>query len=285
MTEPTTIATAQVVTSRRACTGTQCGQKSMPAQGVGQMGLPIQIILTRQLAGYLSVPLFLVDPKGDLLFYNEPAEAILGRRFDETGAMPAAVWSSMLPALDDRGQPIPPAERPLMITVTQHRPVYKRYYPPRHERRAAADRGCFDPDHRPARRVSGRGGSVLGDQSDHARDPVRHPRLGRRTGTGDRPLRRQHLDRGGAGRRRHAPAARRRHRHPSSRGADPEGDQAGRHPPDPSPHGPHPGPGLLRPALQSRDRGPHLGAGERHALARGPPLALPLAALVPGSPA
>ncbi len=92
------------------------------------MALPIQIILTRQLAGYLSVPLFLVDPKGDLLFYNEPAEAILGRRFDETGAMPAAIWSSMLPALDGQGQPIPAAERPLMITVTQHRPVYKRYF-------------------------------------------------------------------------------------------------------------------------------------------------------------
>ena len=57
------------------------------------MGLPIQIILTRQLAGYLSVPLFLVDPEGDLLFYNEPAEAILGQRFEETGAMPAARWS------------------------------------------------------------------------------------------------------------------------------------------------------------------------------------------------
>ena len=42
------------------------------------MAYPIQIILTRQLAAYLSVPLFLVDPKANLLFYNEPAEAILG---------------------------------------------------------------------------------------------------------------------------------------------------------------------------------------------------------------
>ena len=92
------------------------------------MGLPIQIILTRQLAGYLSVPLFLIDPKGDLLYYNEPAEAILGRRFDETGAMPAAVWSSMLPALDDQGEPIPSAERPLMITLAKHRPAYKRFF-------------------------------------------------------------------------------------------------------------------------------------------------------------
>ena len=48
------------------------------------MAHPIQIILMRQLAGYLSVPLFLVGPNGDLLFYNEPAEAIIGRRFDET---------------------------------------------------------------------------------------------------------------------------------------------------------------------------------------------------------
>jgi PAS domain-containing protein len=92
------------------------------------MALPIQIILIRQLAGYLSVPLFLVDPKGDLLFYNEPAEAILGRRFDETGRMPAAVWSSMLPAVDEHGQPIPAADRPLMITVVEHRPVYKRFF-------------------------------------------------------------------------------------------------------------------------------------------------------------
>jgi hypothetical protein len=42
------------------------------------MSHPIQIILTRQLAGYLSVPTFLVDPNGTLLFYNEPAEVLLG---------------------------------------------------------------------------------------------------------------------------------------------------------------------------------------------------------------
>ena len=72
------------------------------------MALPIQIILTRQLAGHLGVPLFLVDPKGDLLFYNEPAEAILGRRFEETGAMPASVWSTIFTPVDEHGEPIPP---------------------------------------------------------------------------------------------------------------------------------------------------------------------------------
>ena len=92
------------------------------------MTLPIQIILTRQLAGYLSVPVFLVDPKGDLLYYNEPAEAILGRRFDETGAMPAAVWSSVFTPVDDHGQAIPPQDLPLMKTLAKQRPAYKRFY-------------------------------------------------------------------------------------------------------------------------------------------------------------
>lgn len=92
------------------------------------MAHPIQIILFRQLAAYLSVPLFLVDPKGNLLFYNEPAEALLGRRFDETGVMPLEEWSSAFTRVDDEGQPIPPEDLPLMITLTKKRPAYKRYH-------------------------------------------------------------------------------------------------------------------------------------------------------------
>jgi PAS domain-containing protein len=92
------------------------------------MALPIQIILIRQLAGYLGVPLYLVDPKGDLLFYNEPAEALIGLRFEETGAMPAKTWTSMLMPMDEQGQAIPPEELPLMIALATQRPAYKRFY-------------------------------------------------------------------------------------------------------------------------------------------------------------
>jgi len=89
---------------------------------------PIQIILTRQLAAYLSVPVFLVDPKGNLLFYNEPAEIVLGRRFDETGVMPAAEWSSVFTVVDDGGQAIPPDQLPLMIALTRRRPAHSRFF-------------------------------------------------------------------------------------------------------------------------------------------------------------
>jgi PAS domain-containing protein len=92
------------------------------------MALPIQIILIRQLAGYLGVPLFLADPKGDLLFYNEPAEAIVGLRFEETGAIPARTWTSMFTPTDEQGQPIPPEELPLIMALATRRPAYKRFY-------------------------------------------------------------------------------------------------------------------------------------------------------------
>ena len=41
---------------------------------------PIQIILARQLASSLDMPILLVDTLGTLIYYNEPAEAILGQR-------------------------------------------------------------------------------------------------------------------------------------------------------------------------------------------------------------
>jgi PAS domain-containing protein len=92
------------------------------------MSHPIEIILTRQLAEYLSVPLLLVDSKGDLLFFNEPAEAILGRRFEETGRIPAGEWSRMVTAVDDQGRPIAPEELPPMTTLATRLPAHRRLH-------------------------------------------------------------------------------------------------------------------------------------------------------------
>ena len=37
----------------------------------------IEVILARQLAEYMDMPIFIVDLSGDLLFFNGPAEVIL----------------------------------------------------------------------------------------------------------------------------------------------------------------------------------------------------------------
>ena len=92
------------------------------------MSHPIEIILTRQLAEYLSVPLLLVDSKGDLLFFNEPAEGILGRRFEDTGRIPPEEWSRMLSTVDDDGRPVPPEDLPLMTTLATRLPAHRRLH-------------------------------------------------------------------------------------------------------------------------------------------------------------
>jgi PAS domain-containing protein len=84
----------------------------------------IELILMRQLAGYLAMPIFLVDADGTLVFYNEPAERILGQRFDETGEMPASEWATAFAPTDDAGRPIAPEKVPLAIACVERRPAH-----------------------------------------------------------------------------------------------------------------------------------------------------------------
>jgi PAS domain-containing protein len=86
----------------------------------------IELILTRQWASYLSVPIFLVGSDGTLIFYNEPAEAILGHRFEETGEMPAAEWAVAYTATDESGALLPAEQLPLMVALNQGRPAHRR---------------------------------------------------------------------------------------------------------------------------------------------------------------
>lgn len=88
----------------------------------------IEVILMRQLAGYLAMPIFVVDPEGNLLFYNEPAEALLGRRFDEAGPMPMAEWSTVFTPTDEDGTPIPPEDLPLVIALQEHQPAHRIFW-------------------------------------------------------------------------------------------------------------------------------------------------------------
>ena len=85
----------------------------------------IEIILTRQLASYLRVPILIVDPHGDLLFFNESAEPILGRRFDETGMIHRGEWSRLFQPTNDDGSPVPREEQPLFIATQKQRPAYR----------------------------------------------------------------------------------------------------------------------------------------------------------------
>ena len=65
------------------------------------------------------MPIFVVDPVGTLLFYNEPAEPILGKRFEETGEMPMSEWLTSFEPTDEGGMPLAPTEDPLAIALAE----------------------------------------------------------------------------------------------------------------------------------------------------------------------
>ena len=88
----------------------------------------IEVILARHLAEYLAMPIFIVNPDGDLIFYNEPAETILGTRYAETGSMPATEWSTVFHPMDHERSLLSPEELPLMIALSKRHPAHKLFW-------------------------------------------------------------------------------------------------------------------------------------------------------------
>ncbi len=84
----------------------------------------VEVILTRRWASYLAGPVWLMGEDGSLLYYNEPAGAILGRRFDEAGAMPLAELSNIFQIQADDGSALPPEAIPVGIALRQRRPAH-----------------------------------------------------------------------------------------------------------------------------------------------------------------
>jgi len=87
----------------------------------------IEIILSRQLADCLSMPVFITDTTGNLIFYNEPAENILGTRFEDTGEMKVETWSTIFKQQDDKGKLLSPEELPLVRTLKDCYPYHKTF--------------------------------------------------------------------------------------------------------------------------------------------------------------
>lgn len=92
------------------------------------MAQAVELILARQLASGLSVPVLLVDARGDTLFYNEPAELVFGRPFDTIDALPFEERSAMLGPRRADGEPLPVDRLPGMLAMRDRRPAHAGFY-------------------------------------------------------------------------------------------------------------------------------------------------------------
>src|SRR5262245_46443443 len=87
---------------------------------------PVEMILARQLVGYLSVPVILVDTTGVVVFYNEPAERMLGVRFEETGRIEREEADRLVELSDDPAAKPGDTGHPLEIALEERRPAHAR---------------------------------------------------------------------------------------------------------------------------------------------------------------
>ncbi len=85
----------------------------------------VEVILMKQVASYLATPVFVVNPAGNLVYFNEPAETLLGRRYEETGEMPQSEWATIFTPTDEDGVPIPPEGLPLVRALVDRRPAHR----------------------------------------------------------------------------------------------------------------------------------------------------------------
>lgn len=85
------------------------------------------LILAREFASNLSTPTLVTDADGNLVFYNEAAEGVIGRRLSEVGDMPLDEWIAGFEPRTLDSQPLAPEDRPGRIALDQRRPSHLRY--------------------------------------------------------------------------------------------------------------------------------------------------------------
>jgi PAS domain S-box-containing protein len=84
------------------------------------------LILARGLASSIATSMFLVDPEGNLVYFNERAEGILGQSYAEAGELSAEEWGTMFRQEDPQtGENIPREALPLTIALAERRPAHR----------------------------------------------------------------------------------------------------------------------------------------------------------------
>ena len=85
----------------------------------------VVLILARELASNIATPMLVIDEVGTIVFFNEPAEKVLGASFASVGEVSAEEYDGEWATTDPDGNEISLLTGPLSRVVSDHTPAHR----------------------------------------------------------------------------------------------------------------------------------------------------------------
>ena len=83
----------------------------------------VELILARNLLSAVELAAFIIDTDGTVVFFNDSAGTLIGRRFEEVGPLHRDQWSSEFGPFDEFGQLVPTDSLPLSVALREGLPA------------------------------------------------------------------------------------------------------------------------------------------------------------------
>ena len=84
----------------------------------------LPLILAREFAANIATPVIVMDEDGRLVFFNEPAERILGQTHADVGELAPAEWTRLFVVETLDGTPVRFDEMPVGIAHAEKHPAH-----------------------------------------------------------------------------------------------------------------------------------------------------------------
>ncbi len=82
------------------------------------------LIVARSFATKLATPTSIADARGDLVFFNDAAAAVIGRSYVDVGKLPASRWQELFQPRTMDEEPLTVEQTPGGIALLERRPVH-----------------------------------------------------------------------------------------------------------------------------------------------------------------
>jgi PAS domain-containing protein len=87
---------------------------------------PIELILARNLVSNIKLAALLLYPDGVIVFFNDAAGDLVGRRFEEVGPLSREAWSEEFGPFDEFGAVVPTDGLPVTVALREGLPATDR---------------------------------------------------------------------------------------------------------------------------------------------------------------